>query len=63
MIGVKFTAQQFQLDVELKQIMICDTPQLFNTCIIKKESNTLKHDALHALPPITLENNNNNNND
>ena len=35
--GIKFTSRNFQIEIELKQIMILDDEILFNNCLIKSE--------------------------
>jgi len=35
--GIRFTTRNFQLDIELKQIMVLDNDPLFNNCIIKNK--------------------------
>jgi len=37
--GIKFTSRSFQIDIELKQVMILDKAPVFDNCVIK----TLKH--------------------
>ena len=36
--GIKFSARNFQLEIQCKQIMILNNKPLFNSCIIKKNS-------------------------
>jgi len=36
--GIKFTSRNFQIEIELKQIMTMNTDILFENCVIKKES-------------------------
>lgn len=35
--GIKFTSRNFQLEIELKQIMVLDDEKIFENCIIKRE--------------------------
>jgi hypothetical protein len=37
--GIKFTSRSFQIDIELKQVMVLDKAPVFDNCVIK----TLKH--------------------
>jgi hypothetical protein len=66
--GIRCSAKSFQIDIELKQIMILKPVDLFQKCVIKTKSaqdNTLgnpiketleeKHDiSSHYVPPIVL---------
>lgn len=36
--GIKFTPRSFQIEIELKQVMIIDNEPIFETCIIKRPS-------------------------
>ena len=45
--GIKFTSRNFQIEIELKQIMVLDNEPLFDNCLIKtsrktQESNIIK---------------------
>jgi len=33
--GIKFTSRNFQIEIELKQVMVFDTEKIFETCLIK----------------------------
>jgi hypothetical protein len=46
--GVKFTNKNFQIDLELKQAMVLNTDEIFETCLIKTNSN-LKRDKSSSL--------------
>jgi hypothetical protein len=37
--GIKFTTRNFQIDIELKQIMVLNSEPLFEKCLIKKDKN------------------------
>ena len=42
--GIKFTSRNFQIEIELKQIMVLDDEPLFDNCLIKKSKKSLdKH--------------------
>jgi len=38
--GIKFTSRNFQIEIELKQIMVLDREPIFDNCLIKKNKNT-----------------------
>lgn len=40
--GIKFTSRNFQIDVELKQVMVLDKEPVFESCLIKTNKNTNK---------------------
>jgi hypothetical protein len=40
--GIKFTSRNFQIEVELKQIMILDNEPIFDNCLIKSSKNNSK---------------------
>jgi len=42
--GIKFTARNFQIEIELKQVMILDAEPLFDNCLIK--TSTKKHEEI-----------------
>lgn len=42
--GIRFTTRNFQLDIELKQIMVLDNEPLFNNCIIKNKQKVTLND-------------------
>ena len=33
--GIKFTSRNFQIEIELKQVMVLNNEPLFNNCLIK----------------------------
>jgi len=37
--GIKFTSRNFQIEIELKQIMVLDNEPMFDTCLIKSFKN------------------------
>ncbi len=39
--GIKFTSRNFQIDIELKQVMVLDNEPIFNSCLIKNKKNSL----------------------
>jgi hypothetical protein len=38
--GIKFTTRNFQINIELKQIMVLDNEQIFDNCLIKSTKKT-----------------------
>jgi hypothetical protein len=50
--GIKFTSRNFQIEIELKQMMVLDDEILFNNCLIKSDK-TLK-DSLKDLDNVEL---------
>ena len=38
--GIKFTSRNFQIEIELKQIMVLDNEPLFDNCLIKTSKNS-----------------------
>jgi uncharacterized protein YqgV (UPF0045/DUF77 family) len=41
--GIKFTSRNFQIDIELKQVMVLDNEPLFDNCLINKNKNKNIH--------------------
>ena len=43
--GIKFTSRNFQIEMELKQVMVLNNEPIFNSCLIKtsKSNNTLEN--------------------
>ena len=37
--GIKFTSRNFQIEIELKQVMVLDSEPIFNNCMIKTNKN------------------------
>ncbi len=40
--GIKFTSRNFQIEIELKQMMVMDNEPVFESCVIKKNKKTQK---------------------
>lgn len=40
--GIKFTSRNFQIEIELKQMMVLDNEPLFDNCLIKTVKNSVK---------------------
>ena len=45
--GIKFTSRNFQMDIELKQVMVLDNEPLFDNCLIKTNNNANKNTLLN----------------
>ena len=43
--GIKFTSRNFQIEIELKQIMVLDNEPIFNSCLIKTKK-TINNDPI-----------------
>jgi len=43
--GIKFTTRSFQIEMEVKQMMVLNTYEIFETCVIKHKSNTEKKNS------------------
>jgi hypothetical protein len=41
--GIKFTTRNFQIEIELKQVMALDNEPIFDNCLIKTKKPDLKH--------------------
>jgi hypothetical protein len=41
-LGIKFTSRNFQIELELKQVMVLNTDYIFESCLIKKKQNILE---------------------
>lgn len=55
--GVRSTARNFQIDIEIKQMMVLKQEEIFNSCILKKKSKEpeplVKKEA-GSVPPFTM---------
>ena len=47
--GIKFSARNFQLELVGKQFLLLNNKQIFNSCVIKKDSNKTKTTNLEAV--------------
>jgi hypothetical protein len=54
--GIKFTSRNFQIEIELKQVMMLDNEPIFNSCLIKNKKGGVSKqpDILH--PPLNTTN-------
>jgi hypothetical protein len=50
--GVRCSSKSFQIDIELKQIMILKPVDLFQRCIIKSKTDSTAHDLGNVVPVI-----------
>jgi len=56
--GIKFTTRNFQIEIELKQVMALDNEPIFDNCLIKTKKSDLKHldqSILHEEPKIVMD--------
>ena len=58
--GIKFTARNFQFEIELKQVMVLNTERIFDNCLIKTNTNKKVSESTNE---IALEKRVNNTND
>ena len=55
--GIKFTSRNFQIEIELKQVMVLDTEPIFDNFLIKTAKKTNQtNDTLNELNQISLTN-------
>ena len=40
--GIKFTSRNFQIEIELKQVMVLNNDPIFESCLIKTSKSTIK---------------------
>jgi hypothetical protein len=52
--GIKFTSRNFQIDIEVKQMMVLNTYEIFESCLIKKVG-TKKSAVEETKPNVSLE--------
>jgi hypothetical protein len=58
--GIKFTSRNFQIEIELKQIMVVDNEPIFESCLIKtSKKETIKKNEMIENPLDTLDTLNN----
>ena len=56
--GIKFTSRNFQIEIELKQIMTVEDDPFFNNCVIKSHKDgffpkNIKNDEDTSVDPVT----------
>ena len=56
--GIKFTSRNFQIEVELKQVMVLNNEPIFNNCLIKtvKHTNTLEEKKVSSIVSQSTDN-------
>jgi len=47
--GIKFTTRNFQIDIELKQVMVLDNNPIFENCLIKKNSQQVLEESAKGI--------------
>jgi hypothetical protein len=55
--GIKFTSRNFQIEIELKQVMVLDNQPIFDNCLIKSSKNGISEFKKTEEPDNTLETN------
>ena len=54
--GIKFTTRNFQIEIELKQIMVLDNEPIFESCLIKSnKKNTVAIETKKPVSDVSLE--------
>jgi hypothetical protein len=53
--GIKFTSRNFQIDIELKQVMVIDNQPIFETCLIKTNKKDDKPLEELLIQPISFD--------
>jgi hypothetical protein len=48
--GIKFTSRNFQIDIDLKQVMVLNDEPLFDNCLIKTAINRPNEVSTHLMP-------------
>jgi hypothetical protein len=56
--GIKFTSRNFQIEIELKQIMALTLEPVFNSCLIKTKKNEQPLMSLETVLNVKIEDNN-----
>jgi len=52
--GIKFTSRNFQIEIELKQVMVLDNEPIFDNCLIKTNKKNDKHLELKDVDPLEV---------
>jgi len=51
--GIKFTSRNFQIEIELKQVMVLNNEPIFESCLIKtSKSGPVKNENINLVPSI-----------
>ena len=53
--GIKFTTRNFQIEIEVKQVMVLNTDKIFETCVIKKKTQPIDTSFAPSALERTLE--------
>jgi hypothetical protein len=51
--GIKFTSRNFQIEIELKQVMVLDNEPIFENCLIKSNKKPLEQTSLEEMKEIS----------
>ncbi len=57
--GIKFTSRNFQIEIDIKQIMVVDDEHIFENCLIKTNNNNNKKDDTNENIKLNISNKNN----
>lgn len=49
--GIKFTARNFQIEIDLKQVMVLDNEPMFDNCLIKTSKKQIEPAATETIQP------------
>ena len=52
--GIKFTSRNFQIEIDLKQVMVLENEPIFDSCLIKTNKKIDKH-LEEIIQPVTLQ--------
>ena len=55
--GIKFTSRNFQIEIELKQVMVLDNQPIFESCLIKTNKKTNEQKPLEELEELKSDEN------
>lgn len=58
--GIKFTSRNFQIEVELKQVMVINNEPIFENCLIKKHTKSNELKPLEELNNLNIDKNDSN---
>jgi hypothetical protein len=56
--GIKFTSRNFQIEIELKQVMVLDNNPIFENCMIKTNKKTQEQTSLEEFKELSNPDNN-----
>lgn len=52
--GIKFTSRNFQIEIELKQVMVLDNEPIFENCLIKSNKKPLEQPSLEEISNVSI---------